>query len=41
LNKLQSAYVTRSLNLNANVAVQAARDASPDDALKLFEAFGQ
>lgn len=40
LNKLQSAYVTRSLNLNANVAVHAARDASPDDALKLFEAFG-
>jgi hypothetical protein len=40
LNKLQSAYVTRSLNLNANVAVHAARDASPDDALKLFDAFG-
>jgi phage terminase small subunit len=40
LNKLQSAYVTRSLNLNANVAVHAARDASPEDALKLFEAFG-
>ncbi len=39
LNKLQSAYVTRSLNLNANVAVQAARDAAPEDALKLFEAF--
>jgi phage terminase small subunit len=40
LNKLQSAYVTRSLNLNANVAVHAARDASPEDALKLFDAFG-
>lgn len=40
LNKLQSAYVTRSLNLNANVAVQAARDANPADALKLFDAFG-
>jgi phage terminase small subunit len=40
LNKLQSAYVTRSLNLNANVAVHAARDASPADALKLFDAFG-
>ncbi len=39
LNKLQSAYVTRSLNLNANVNVPAARDASPTDALKLFEAF--
>lgn len=39
LNKLQSAYVTRSLNLNANVAVHAARDASPADALKLFDAF--
>ncbi len=40
LNKLQSAYVTRSLNLNANVAIHAARDASPADALKLFDAFG-
>jgi hypothetical protein len=40
LNKLQSAYVTRSLNLNANVAVHAARDASPEDAMRLFEAFG-
>jgi hypothetical protein len=40
LNKLQSAYVTRSLNLNANVAVHAARDATPEDALKLFDAFG-
>lgn len=40
LNKLQSAYVTRSLNLNANVAVHAARDANPEDALKLFDAFG-
>jgi hypothetical protein len=39
LNKLQSAYVTRSLNLNANIAVHSARDASPDDALKLFDAF--
>jgi len=40
LNKLQSAYVTRSLNLNANVAVHAARDANPADAIKLFDAFG-
>lgn len=40
LNKLQSAYVTRSLNLNANVAVHAARDASPEDALRLFDSFG-
>jgi hypothetical protein len=40
LNKLQSAYVTRSLNLNANVAVHAARDAKPEDALRLFDAFG-
>lgn len=39
LNKLQSAYVTRSLNLNANVAVHAARDASPEDAMRLFDAF--
>jgi len=39
LNKLVSAYITRSLNLNANVAVHAARDASPEDALRLFEAF--
>lgn len=40
LNKLQSAYVTRSLNLNANVAIHAARDASPEDALRLFDSFG-
>lgn len=41
LNKLQSAYVTKSLNLNANIAVPAARDAaSAGDALALFEAFG-
>lgn len=39
LNKLQSAYVTRSLNINANMAIQAARDANPADALKLFDAF--
>lgn len=39
LNKLQSAYVTRSLNINANMAIQAARDASPGDALRLFDAF--
>lgn len=39
LNKLQSAYVTRSLNLNANVAVHPARDVPAEDALKLFEAF--
>ena len=40
LNKLQSAYVTRSLNINANMAIPAARDANPADALKLFDAFG-
>jgi|HubBroStandDraft_3_1064219.scaffolds.fasta_scaffold17236_3 hypothetical protein len=40
LNRMHSSYVTRSLNLNANVAVHAARDASPADALKLFEQFG-
>jgi hypothetical protein len=40
LNKLQSAYVTRSLNLNANVAIHAARDANPEDALRLFDQFG-
>lgn len=40
LNKMHSSYVTRSLNLNANVAVHAARDANPADALKLFDAFG-
>jgi hypothetical protein len=40
LNKLQSAYVSRSLNINANVAVQAAKDANPEDALRLFEQFG-
>lgn len=39
LNRMHSSYVTRSLNLNANVAVHAARDASPEDALKLFDAF--
>ena len=40
LNKLQGAYVTRSLNMNANVAIQAARDADPAEALRLFDAFG-
>lgn len=40
LNKMQSAYVTRSINLNANVAVHAARDATPADAARLLEAFG-
>lgn len=39
LNKLQSAYVTRSLNLNVNAAVHAARDATPQDALRLFDQF--
>jgi hypothetical protein len=39
LNKLQSAYVTRSLNINANMAIQAARDANPADALRLFDSF--
>jgi hypothetical protein len=40
LNKLQSAYVTRSLSINANMAVHAARDANPADALRLFDQFG-
>jgi len=40
LNKLQGAYVSRSMNLNANVTVSAAKDASPDEALRLFDAFG-
>jgi hypothetical protein len=40
LNKMQSVYISRSMNLNANVAVQAARDASPEQALALFDAFG-
>ena len=40
LNKLQGAYVTKSLNLNANVNVPAAKDASPADALRLFDMFG-
>lgn len=39
LNKMQSAYVQRSLNLNANISVTAARDASPADALRLFDQF--
>lgn len=39
LNKLQSAYVSRSLNLNANVSVQAAKDVSGADALRLFDSF--
>lgn len=39
LNKLQSAYVQRSLNMNVNASVHAARDVTPADALKLFEAF--
>lgn len=40
LNKLQSAYVTKSLNLNVNASVQAARDATPEDAMRLFDQFG-
>ena len=40
LNKLQSAYVQRSLNLNISASVPTARDASPDDALRLFDSFG-
>lgn len=39
LNKLQSAYVTKSLNINANMNVPPAKDASPVDALRLFDAF--
>lgn len=39
LNKLQSAYVTRSLNLNANVAVHAAREVRPEDLAGLLESF--
>ena len=40
LNKLQSAYVTRSLNMNVNASVQPAREATPEEAMKLFAAFG-
>lgn len=39
LNKLQSAYVSRSLNLNVNASIHAARDASPEDSMRLFDAF--
>ena len=39
LNKLVSAYVTRSLNLNANVAVHAAREVKPEDLGALLESF--
>lgn len=39
LNRMHSSYVTRSLNINANMAVHAARDANPADALRLFDAF--
>jgi hypothetical protein len=39
LNKLQSLYVTKSLNMNVNASVHAARDSRPEDALRLFEAF--
>lgn len=41
LNKLQSAYVQRSMNLNLNASVLAARDVSTDEATQLFEAFGK
>ena len=40
LNKMQSTYISRSMNLNVNAAVPAARDATPEDALRLFDAFG-
>jgi hypothetical protein len=40
LNKMHSSYVTRSLNLNMNATVHTARDASPEQAAQLFEAFG-
>src|SRR5208282_4035766 len=39
LNKLQSAYVTRSLNINANMAIQAARGVKPDELGALLESF--
>jgi hypothetical protein len=41
LNKLNSAYVQRSLNMNINASVQAARDVTAGDAARLFEAFGK
>ncbi len=41
LNKMHSSYVTRSLNLNMNATVHTARDASPEQAAQLFEAFGE
>lgn len=40
LNKMHSSYVTRSLNMNVNAAIQTARDVDPAEALKLFDAFG-
>ena len=41
LNKMHSSYVQRSMNLNVNAAVHAARDISTADAAKLFDAFGE
>lgn len=41
LNRMQGVYINKSLNLNANVNVQAARDVAPEDAARLFEAFGE
>jgi DNA-binding CsgD family transcriptional regulator len=41
LNKMQSAYVQRTMNLNVNASVHAAKDAAPADVERLFEAFGE
>jgi hypothetical protein len=39
LNKLQALYITKSLNLNLNATVPAARDVSTEDMGRLFSAF--
>jgi hypothetical protein len=39
LNRMHSSYVTRSLNLNANVAVHAAREVKPEDLEGLLASF--
>ena len=41
LNRMQGVYISKSLNLNINANVQAARDVPPEDAARLFEAFGE
>jgi hypothetical protein len=43
LNKMQPGALaaTRSLSMSVNAYISAARDASPDEALRLFDAFGE